>query len=81
MNKTTIDKIISDYESDKENKKFFSIITNNNRKYGQTLVDREPLSKFEMFDDETLLVEFGNKKWYIAISDITEIFFRAKFLR
>ena len=80
MNKETIESIIKSYESDKENKGFVSIIMHDGMRYGQVQVFRDPLSKFELYNDETLLVEFSEQTWYININAIDMILFRPKFL-
>ena len=80
MNKNTIENIIKEYESNTKNKGFVSIIMHDGKKYGQTPLYRDPLTKFELFDNEILLVEFNEQTWYIKIDAIDMILFRPKFL-
>ncbi|WP_372520910.1 hypothetical protein [Candidatus Ruminimicrobiellum ovillum] len=78
MKKETIEKIIEEYEADKENKGFITIVLNNDQKFGQTPATKTPLSRFELLDDETLAIEFAKNTTYIPIADIDKIFFRPK---
>ena len=80
MNKETIKAIIKEYESDKENKGFVSIIMHDGTRFGQMQAFRDPLSNFELYNDETLLVEFSKQTWYISINAIDMVLFRPKFL-
>ena len=81
MKKETVEKIIADYEADKENKGFLTIIMNNGEKFRQTPFAKGRLSKFELLDDETLVIEFSKHSYYIQVSNIDKIHFRSTFLR
>lgn len=80
MDKETVEKIIAEYEADKQNKGFFTIIMNDGKRHGQTPTARNPLNRFELLDDKTLVFEFGGITQYILIANIMEINLRSKFI-
>ena len=80
MNKETIEKIIKEYKTDKQHKGFCTIIMNDGRTHGQTPVAHNPLERFELMDDETLIIEHDDSVQYLSIANITEINLRAKYI-
>ena len=82
MNKEDIEAIIKEYESDKENLVFCTIVMTNGQKYGQLALSetRFPIKQFNLLSDETLKVDFGVGPMFISINDISEIHLRSNLL-
>lgn len=80
MNKETVEQIIKDYENNKQNKKYCLVIDKNNERFGQTSPMHKSLKSFKLYDENTLLIEFGSITQYVSIESIASIDFRNKIL-
>ena len=80
MDRETVEHIVEDYENDKQNRRFCLVIGRNNERYGQTSPIHKPLKLFKLYDENTLLIEFGSIKQHILIENIVSINFRNKLL-
>ncbi len=80
MDKETVEKIVAEYKADKQHKGFCTIIMNDGTRYGQGPTSRNPLNRFELLDENTLVIEFNDSTQYLLIADIANINLRSKFI-
>lgn len=80
MDRETVKQYVLEYENDKQNKGFCTILLNSGKRVGQTPTNKRRLRRFELSGENNLLIQIGDDTQIISIQDIDSISLRSKFI-